>query len=153
MSQENSEPGQRQTILGLTVFAVLLGIGVAVYIEQFRMSPAVIAFRPTSSDRPVSESISKTPSIDPVSPSKECDPLVALGNIQPEQSLRQINGKEMMRVRTLKYFLSDIHISACRLIREVQESAGSGFLYRRGNESHARRCGRSVAGDILKRLF
>ena len=94
MSQENPEPGKGQTILSLTVFTVLLGIGVAVYIEQFRMSPAVVAFRPTSSDRPVSESISKTPSIETPFPlPKGVAPLSPVEVFDRNSLSDKINGK------------------------------------------------------------
>jgi hypothetical protein len=55
MPQNNPKSGKGQTILGLTILTVLCGIGAGIYIEQFRMSPAVIAFRPPPSIYPVSE--------------------------------------------------------------------------------------------------
>jgi hypothetical protein len=55
MPNAGSKPGKAQTIFSLIILAAILGIGIGVYIKQFRINPAVIALRPTQLDSQVFE--------------------------------------------------------------------------------------------------
>ncbi len=68
MPRKNPEISKEQILLSWAILAVLAGIAVGVYLEQFRLNPAVMAFRaPTSMQRP-SESLGGTSSTETLFP-------------------------------------------------------------------------------------